>query len=622
MEAENKTELLEGVLSADSGISKLKLGLHPYHWLIIVASLVLSVIVWRYTRHAHDQELESRFTREADRTVALVEERMRHYEDALLSGVATINTLGGDTTFEQWKSYANSLDLAERYPGINGIGVIHAVQREGVESYLAQQRIARPNFRIHPEHNGNQLYPITYVVPTAGNEKAVGLDIAFEENRFRTATQSRETGNTQITGPIALVQDNQKTPGFLLYAPFYRNGEQYIVGKGQVKDVDEEFGGFVYAPFVVRKLIKGTLERSNRHVGIRLYDGDEILYDEHLESEPDFDSDPLLKKNHSIELFGRVWRFEIWTTTKFRNSSFASQPALILLGGLIIDGLLLYLFLSMNRASRKTRLYLNEARSYANEASRQLALNRVITKKLERSNAELEQFACVASHDLQEPLRKVSMFCGLLGKEYANKLDDEGRGYLRYAIDGARRMRQLITDLLNFSRVGSEKDADSIYPVQHALDDALANLKEAMSAADAEVVVDPLPQIVGNKPQMSRLLQNLVGNGLKYRSDEPPKIHVGVVSDSANHTFSVRDNGIGIEPQNHQQVFGIFKRLHSASEYEGTGIGLAICQRIVESWDGKIWIDPEVSSGTKFCFTVPVKKQPMADSRLTAELIS
>ena len=604
MEAEDKTEFLEDELSTESSISKFNFGLHPYHWLIIVASLLLSVIVWRYTRHAHDQELESRFTREAERTVALVEERMRHYEDALLSGVATINSLGGDTSFEQWKSYANSLDLAERYPGINGIGVIEAVERDGVDPYLAQQRIARPDFSIHPEHNGNQLYPITYIVPTVGNEKAVGLDIAFEENRFQTATQSRETGDTQITGPIALVQDNQKTPGFLLYAPFYRSGEQNIVGNGQVNDEDEEFGGFVYAPFVVRKLMKGTLEKSNRFVGIRLYDGDEILYDEHLESEPDFDSDPLLKKNYSIELFGRVWKFEIWTTTKFRNSSFASQPALILLGGLIIDGLLLYLFLSMNRASRETR-------SYANEASRQLALNKVITKKLERSNAELEQFACVASHDLQEPLRKVSMFCGLLGEEYADKLDDEGRGYIRYAIDGAQRMRQLITDLLNFSRVGSQEDADSSYPVQQALDDALANLKEAMSAAGAEVSVDPLPQIVGNRPQMSRLFQNLVGNGLKYRSDEPSKIHVGVVSDSANHTFSVRDNGIGIEPQNHQRVFGIFKRLHSASEFQGTGIGLAICQRIVDSWDGKIWIDPEVSTGTKFCFTVPVKKQPM-----------
>ena len=617
MEAENKTELLESDPSADSDISKLTFGLHPYHWLVIVASLLLSVIVWRYTRHAHDQELESRFTREAERTVALVEERMRHYEDALLSGVATINTLGGDTTFEQWKSYANSLDLAARYPGINGIGVIYALNEEGVDGFLTQQRASRPDFRIHPEHAGNQLYPITYIVPTAGNEQAVGLDIAFEENRFRAATQSRETGNTQITGPIALVQDNQKTPGFLLYAPFYRNGEQNIGGEGQVKH--KKFGGFVYAPFVVRKLMKGTLEKSNRYVGIRLYDGDEILYDEHVESEPDFDSDPLLKKNYSIELLGRVWRFEIWTTTKFRNSSFASQPALILLGGLIIDGLLLYLFLSMNRASRKMRSYSKEARSYANEASRQLALNGVITKKLERSNAELEQFACVASHDLQEPLRKVSMFCGLLGQEYADKLDDEGRGYIRYAIDGAQRMRQLITDLLNFSRVGSEEDADSSYPVQQALDDALANLKEAMSVADAEVSVDPLPQITGNKPQMSRLFQNLVGNGLKYRSDEPPKIHIGVVSDSANHTFSVRDNGIRIKPEFHQQVFGIFKRLHSANEYEGTGIGLAICQRIVESWDGKIWIDPEVSTGTKFRFTVPIKKQSMAISLSTKE---
>lgn len=606
MEAENETELSEGDLSADYGSSKFNSGLHLYHWLIIVASLLLSVIVWRYTQHAHDQELEARFTREAERTVALVEERMRHYEVALLSGVAMINTLGGDATFAQWKSYANSLDLVARYPGINGVGVIHAVEREDVSEYLIQQRIARPDFRIHPEHSRSQLYPITYVVPTAGNEEAVGLDIAFEKIRFQAATESRNTGDTRITGPITLVQDSLKTPGFLFYAPFYRNREQSKLGDDHTKD--KEFGGYVYAPFVVRKLMQGTLDKSNRHVGIGLYDGDEILYDEHLESEPNFDSNPLLKRDMTIELFGRVWKFEIWTTTEFRDASSASQPVFILLAAIIIDGLLLYLFLSMNRASRKTA-------SYAKETSRQLAINKGMTSKLKRSNAELEQFACVASHDLQEPLRKVATFCDMLGEQYADKLDDQGRVYIRYAIDGAQRMRLLINDLLMFSRVGSEENAGSSFPVQEALDDALANLKEAMNAEGAEVTVDPLPEIIGNKPQMSRLLQNLVGNGLKYRSDEPPKIHVGVVSDSADHTFFVRDNGIGIEPKYHQQVFGIFKRLHNASEYEGTGIGLAICQRIVESWDGKIWIDPEVSSGTQFCFTVAVK--PTANSLST-----
>ena len=563
------------------------------------------MILWRYTQNAYDQEIESRFTREAERTVALIEERMRHYEDALKSGVATINTLGGDATFAQWKRYASSLDLAAKYPGINGIGVIYAVERESVDAYLAQQRVARPDFKIHPEHKGNQLYPITYIEPTVGNEKAVGLDIAFEENRFQAATKSRETGDTQITGPITLVQDNQKTPGFLLYAPFYRNRTQIKVERDQA-DI-KEFGGFVYAPFVARKLMKGTLEKSNRHVGIRLYDGDKILFDEHLESEPDFDSDPMLKRDYSIELFGRDWRFEIWTTTKFREAPFASKPALMLLAAIIIDGLLLFLFLSMTRASRKTRAYAKEAKAFATEASQQLAINKKMTKKLERSNAELEQFACIASHDLQEPLRKVSTFCDLLGHEYADKLDEQGRGYIRYAIDGAHRMSQLISDLLVFSRVGSDENTDTSYPAQQALDAALANLREALSAVGAEVTSDSLPTIIGNKPQMSRLLQNIIGNGLKYRGDEPPKIHVGVSSDTAYHTFFVRDNGIGIEPKYHQQVFGIFKRLHNSSEYEGTGIGLAICQRIVESWDGKIWIDPEVSSGTKFCFTVPVE---------------
>lgn len=228
--------------------------------------------------------------------------------------------------------------------------------------------------------------------------------------------------------------------------------------------------------------------------------------------------------------------------------------------------------------------------------------------ELKRSNEDLEQFAYIASHDLQEPLRKVSSFCSILQDEYADKIDAEGLQYLQYATDGANRMKGLVKDLLAYSRVDSQGEQFASVDVSEAVGEALLNLEAAIEEAQADITCDPLPVVSGDERQMVQLLQNLIGNAIKYRGHDPPRVRVSADEGEGEWTFSVSDNGIGIDPEFHQNIFGIFKRLHARDEYSGTGIGLAICDRIVRRAGGKIWVESEEGKGSTFRFTIPTSK--------------
>jgi signal transduction histidine kinase len=233
--------------------------------------------------------------------------------------------------------------------------------------------------------------------------------------------------------------------------------------------------------------------------------------------------------------------------------------------------------------------------------------------ELRRSNAELEQFAYVASHDLQEPLRKVASFCELLEKRYGNALDERGIEYIGFAVDGAKRMQGLINDLLTFSRVGRLTVADAAVDLDTTLDTALGNLAVSIGESGAQIKRPdgPLPQVLGDATLITMLWQNLIGNAVKFRrEDRPPQVIIDCERATGDHDghwmFSVTDNGIGIAPEFAEKVFVIFQRLHGRDAYAGTGIGLAVCKKIVELHGGSIGIDTTSSSGTRFWFTLPI----------------
>ncbi|CAM5304653.1 sensor histidine kinase [Streptomyces atroolivaceus] len=244
------------------------------------------------------------------------------------------------------------------------------------------------------------------------------------------------------------------------------------------------------------------------------------------------------------------------------------------------------------------------------------------TTELRRSNSELEQFAYVASHDLQEPLRKVASFCQLLDKRYSSELDERGRQYIDFAVDGAKRMQVLINDLLTFSRVGRVQQSWKPVDLDAALDRALSNLTLAVEESGAVVVrEDPLPELLGDSTSLTMVWQNLLGNAVKFRrTDVPCRITVGCVREGGDWHLTVADNGIGIAPEFADKVFVIFQRLHARDEYEGTGIGLSLCRKIIEFHGGRIWLDPKPAEGTLIHFTLPVL--PEAPTHTTAELLA
>ena len=233
---------------------------------------------------------------------------------------------------------------------------------------------------------------------------------------------------------------------------------------------------------------------------------------------------------------------------------------------------------------------------------------------LQRSNAELEQFAYLASHDLQEPLRKVASFCQLLQRRYSGKLDARADQYIEFAVDGAKRMQALINDLLAFSRVGQTQIQPALVSSEKALAQARLNLAEELEKSGATIETGHLPLVLAELALLSAVFQNLISNAVKFSGAAPPRIVISAVQEGAFWKFSVTDHGIGIDPKYADRIFVLFQRLNERSAYPGTGLGLAMCRKIIEYFGGRIWLDSSTAAagsgksnaqGTRFCFTLP-----------------
>lgn len=236
-------------------------------------------------------------------------------------------------------------------------------------------------------------------------------------------------------------------------------------------------------------------------------------------------------------------------------------------------------------------------------------------ERLERSNSELEQFAYVASHDLQEPLRMVASYCQLLQRRYADKLDEDANEFIAFAVDGATRMQELINDLLAYSRVATQPGQHEPVDLGEVLDAARANLTIAIEESGAKITAASLPTIPGNRTQLAQVFQNLLGNAIKFRGEAKPEIHVGAWRQDDVWQISLKDNSIGMDPNYADRIFQIFQRLHSVGKYPGTGIGLAVCKKIVERHGGRIWVDTRLGCGSTFHFTLSAEGPAQGGSR-------
>lgn len=283
----------------------------------------------------------------------------------------------------------------------------------------------------------------------------------------------------------------------------------------------------------------------------------------------------------------------------------------IISGGIVLNLLAFYLVyraiqqeMIKRRQAEASLQQLNE--ELENRVQERTAQLKAANANLIRSNQELEQFAYVASHDLQEPLRAVNSYAQLLARKYQGNLDAKADKYINYLVEGATRMQQLINDLLEFSRVGTRGKELVATDCEQVLSQVLQNLKVAIAENNAIVTHDSLPALTGDETQLIQLFQNLLSNAIKFRREEPPQVHISVQQRAKEWIFAVQDNGIGMESEYFDRIFTIFQRLHSKSEYPGTGIGLAVCKKIVERHGGRIWVESQLGSGTVFYFTLPI----------------
>ena len=587
------------ILSQDSAQrKKLEQGgrLHFVHWLVISLSLFLTVAAWYFSSEQILQKNKAKFDREADQVIRLVKERMELYEHALWGGVALIDSNNGEMSYEQWLAYSESLNIDQAYPGINGIGVIYNIQPSEMETYLARERKSRPDYALHPQHNETEYWPITYIEPALPNKKAVGLDMAFETNRYTSVKKARDEGSAQVTGPITLVQDAKKTPGFLFYTPFYKGG-------GIPRTIEErrrDIIGVTYAPFIMHKLMQGTLARNNRHVLITISDEDTLLYDDSQGSKTsEIDKNPLFTKTMTVDMYGRQWKFDIAAGSSFRSATNNSQPYWILIAGGIIDSLLIGLFLFLSRTNRR-------ALSYADQMTAALVEK---SDRLEEASRVKTEFLSVMSHELRTPLTSIRGALGLLSSGVLGEVPDKVEKTVQIATQNSVKLARLVDDILDIDKLSSHhvsfNKTDVI--IDNLVSSVVRNSLPYAGEFKVNLVTDLHSEgtsFATDEGRLDQVITNLLSNAIKF-SPEGASVIVTTQVENSIFRLEVVDSGRGIPENFKDSVFDRFSQADSSDNriVGGTGLGLNICKSIIDALEGRIGFtdnDNENGVGTTF----------------------
>lgn len=447
-------------------------------------------------------------------------------------------------------------------------------------------------------------YPLAYIEPFNKYGKLAGIDIALDAKLLPAFDLAASSQELILSEPFYFKDDIQAVAAVL---PVHENA----LAQSGVSDLKGFIVLFINAENLIYRDLKPFLGKDTF---FDVFDKGiagqgKQLYKKAFEG----DVNEFLKTGADMSIANRSWRLDHYQLR--RSLDINKEYSIHFIMAVIfffLACLEIFLLIITGRQTLIKRLVLEKTQDLnkANELLQSEIIEKnKIAQDLERSNKELEQFAYVASHDLQEPLRMVASFTGLLEVKYKDKLDDTAREYIHFAVDGARRMQQLIDDLLEFSRVGQKdvpkEDVDLNKVCAQILQDCAVSIKENR----ATVLIEALPRIHANETQMRQLFLNLISNGIKYKSSRDPVIRVSCKQlSSFEWQFSVADNGIGIHEKNLDKLFVIFKRLHTKEEYKGTGIGLALCKKIVENYGGRIWVESVVDAGTTFNFILNVKR--------------
>ena len=582
-------------------------------WAILICSLVLTVAAWHISNTFVQELARDRFHFHAQDVKTSITRRMQAYEAVLRSGVGLFQA-SEEVSRSEWRAFASTTAIGRYYPGIQGIGYSAVIPPGSRQAHTEAIRAEGfPSYSIRPPGERDIYTSIIYLEPFSGrNLRAFGFDMFSEQTRRTAMERARDTGAAALSGKVILMQETETDVqyGFLLYLPVYRK----TMPTGTVEEKRAAIQGYVYAPFRIKDLMEGILGAGMADLDFEIYDGVSpsqatLLYDNDQDGRSilaNSTPSPTLSKTSVVHHGGHAWTLYLYARGNYISTGEASQPLVVAFGGLTID-LLLFLIIASIARQRK------RAERMAEEMTAELRRNQEIlaekAEALARSNTDLEQFAYVTSHDLREPLRMISSYLTLLERNLDGTLDEECREFIGYAREGAQRLDHLILDLLQYSRIGRTAEPWAPVNLAEVAAEAIGNLVAVIEECGGRVELPAvLPNVLGNHGELVRLFQNLIGNGLKYHApDRVPVITVSASRRDAQWELAIADNGIGIDEKYFERIFGIFQRLHARGTFEGNGIGLSICRKIVEHHMGRIWVESKAGEGSTFHFTLPAK---------------
>ena len=559
--------------------------------------ILLTLVLWRVDVVRNTSLAQFRFDIIVQEIVADLKRRVASY-DALLDSANAMLSHSHTVHQHEWRLFVEAVELDDHFPAALGLGYVEQVSAADRIDFEEGMRTEGPDFTIDPPGERDSYQVLVLMEgPHTDRLPRPGRDVGLVPERMEAFYTARDTGKAAFTRTLprhdGKGEDTDTGPGIGLVHPVYHLGEPI----GSVAERRAALRGWVVAPLVAETLFEGLVSPVF-DVDLDIYaapveDEDRLIYDtspENLERARARTVQFITPE--TVRIGGQTWLVTVSSTASFEAAHRGRTSDYILVAGLLIA-------LALGVATR----------SLMSSRSEALKLAEAMTGDLKRSNADLQQFAYVASHDLREPLRNVSSYLQLLERQYGDRLDETGHEFIGFAVEGAKRMDALIRDLLRYSRIETLGEAFTRVDSEAVVQEALDNLKTTIEDASGIITYSDLPTVVADPSQLLQLFQNLIGNALKYHhADRPPEIRIQANSSETGTTFSLTDNGIGLEAEYAERIFIIFQRLHGRDEYEGTGIGLAVCKRIVERHGGRIWVESEPGMGSTFYFTLPSAK--------------
>lgn len=587
-------------------------------WLVLALSALISIAAWHISSQSVWRKAEIRFEAQAldmrDRIVT----RMHEQQVALKGGVGLFSA-SQNVTRDEWRRFYESLETEKLLPGLQGFGFAALVDEAGARSVVRNVRNeGYANFSISPAGSRPEYAVIAMLEPfDERNQRAFGYDMWSEPTRRAAMQRARDTGTASVSGMVTLVQEDgtDVQRGFLMYLPLYEPGKPV----NTIAERREAIVGFVYSPFRVKDLMAGILGSGSRRISLQIFDGTEVQNSKLLYDDSDGSSSEhsQFAFSDTVHIPGHPWHLVFSSNGSFTSASEEAFPTLIAGAAVIIDILLFFTILTLSN-QRQMSMHLVEAKTQQLQRSKERAEGaarreaelrqaaQLTSERLLESNRELTRFASIVAHDLRAPLKRIECFVDILHDEYASALDTEGQDVADRIGRNATRMRMMLDSLHDYTRVSNVASVDQCASLRTAVGEVLEGFGPDLNDARVSVDVGHDCCVNGDTYLLQHVIQNLISNALKFRGSSPPNILVkGWKQDDGTVELSVADDGIGIEPEFSSKVFDMFTRLHDEDEYEGTGIGLAVCRKIINDHDARIFVDTNWTAGTRIVMRFP-----------------